>query len=112
MSALIVKDAPEGLHEWLRTEALLNRRSINQQILSCLDWCMRAYGVLQIRSPYGVWGSDCEHPGNLGYARGQELASRLMALDGLDSLTAAKMKRDARMLRRSKNRSFSYACFD
>ena len=112
MSALVVKDAPEGLHEWLRTEALLNRRSINQQILSCLDWCMRAYGVLQIRSPYGVWGSDCGHPGNLGYARGKDLANRLTELDGLDSLTATKMKRDARTLRRSKNRSFSYACFD
>ena len=31
MSALLVKEAPRDLHEWLKDEDLYNRRSLNQQ---------------------------------------------------------------------------------
>lgn len=41
MSALLVREAPTELHDWLRATARDNRRSLNQQIIVCLDWCMR-----------------------------------------------------------------------
>ena len=38
MPALLVKDSPQGLNGWLKGEAHLNRRSLSQQILVCLEW--------------------------------------------------------------------------
>ena len=40
MAALLVRDAPERVHDWLRTTAAENRRSVNRQIIVCLEWCM------------------------------------------------------------------------
>ena len=49
MSSLLVKDSPPELNDWLKAEARLNRRSLGQQVLICLEWCMRTYG--EARSP-------------------------------------------------------------
>jgi len=40
MSAMLVRDAPPMVRDWLRTTASENRRSLNQQIIVCLEWCM------------------------------------------------------------------------
>ena len=53
MSALLVKDPPSGLCDWLKPEAKFNRRSVNQQILICLEWCMKTYGAARFRNPFG-----------------------------------------------------------
>ena len=109
MSALLVKDPPDGLCDWLKTEARLNRRSVNQQILICLEWCMNTYGEAQFRNPFAAIDTVREER---GFPCGAELARRLRSLDAIDSKDAASMKRDAQHLRKSKERKFSYACFD
>ena len=40
MAALLVRDAPPAVHDWLKATAAENRRSLNQQIIVCLEWCM------------------------------------------------------------------------
>ena len=40
MAALLVRDAPPAVHDWLKATAVENRRSLNQQIIFCLEWCM------------------------------------------------------------------------
>lgn len=106
MSALLVKDPPDGLCDWLKTEARFNRRSVNQQILICLEWCMRMYGDAQFRNPFVSVAHERRG------LRGTELAKRLSSLDSISPRDADSMKRDARNLRNSKGRKFSYACFD
>ena len=106
MSALLVKDPPEGLCDWLKTEARFNRRSVNQQILICLEWCMKMYGDAQFRNPFAVVAH--EKP----VLRGVDLARRLSSLDAIDAKDAVAMKRGVAHLRNSKGREFSYACFD
>lgn len=109
MSALLVKDPPDGLCEWLKAEARFNRRSVNQQILICLEWCMKTYGEAQFRNPFAAVGAA---HGDHGFPRGAELARQLSSLDAIDSKDAVSMKSDARCLRKSKEREFRYACFD
>lgn len=99
MSALLVKDPPTGLCDWLRTEAKFNRRSVNQQILICLEWCMKTYGAARFRNPFGTSSA-----GNDGHRclQGAEIARKLAALDAVSPRDAASMKRDAVRLRKSK----------
>ena len=40
MAALLVREAPAAVHDWLKQTAVENRRSLNQQIIVCLEWCM------------------------------------------------------------------------
>ena len=40
MAALLVREAPPAVHDWLKATAGENRRSLNQQIIVCLEWCM------------------------------------------------------------------------
>ena len=40
MAALLVREAPPAVHDWLKATAVENRRSLNQQIIFCLEWCM------------------------------------------------------------------------
>lgn len=40
MAALLVREAPKEVHDWLKATAAENRRSLNQQIIVCLEWCM------------------------------------------------------------------------
>ena len=40
MSAILIKNAPIRVHDWLRRTAMENRRSMTQQALYCFEWCM------------------------------------------------------------------------
>ncbi len=40
MSAILIKQAPPEVHEWLRKTATANRRSMTQQAIVCFEWCM------------------------------------------------------------------------
>lgn len=110
MSALLVKDTPPALNDWLKAEARLNRRSLGQQILVCLEWCMLTYGEAQFRNPFGV-SPKAGTSARPTLPTGKELAKRLAARPPLDRETAEEMKRDAKSLRKSKERRFDYACF-
>ena len=117
MSSVLLKDAPQELHEWLRSEAAFNRRSLNQQIIFDLEWCMRTFGDPMPRLPVNAMqsrpASAVRRSGNAAKGiSGRELARRLAASDGLDDASAASMKRDAADTRKSKSRDFDYACFD
>ena len=100
MPALLVKDSPQGLNDWLKAEAHLNRRSLSQQVLICLEWCMHTYGEARLRNPFG------EAPDAVAtrpaFRTGADLAKRLARNAGLDAETAAQMKRDAANLRKTK----------
>ena len=112
MPALLVKDSPPGLNDWLKTEAHLNRRSLSQQILVCLEWCMRTYGEARARNPFGdMPTAAAEVRSKPAYRTGPALARRLARSAGIDEETAAQMKRDAAHLRKAREREFDYACF-
>ena len=40
MSAILIKNAPSRVHDWLRRTAAENRRSMTQQAVYCFEWCM------------------------------------------------------------------------
>lgn len=112
MSALLVKEAPRDLHEWLKDEAKYNRRSLNQQILICLEWCMQTYGKAQLRNPFAAAQSEPVSPvAASGYLRGRDLASRLKTIGAIADGDAREMKASVRKLRASKVREFDYGCF-
>ena len=111
MSALLVKDSPPALNDWLKAEARLNRRSLGQQILVCLEWCMRTYGEPQFRNPFGAHPETAGATSEPSFPDGSELAKRIAARVSIDHETAEGMKRDAAGLRKSKGRHFDYACF-
>lgn len=113
MSALLIKEAPEQLRQWLKSEALYNRRSVNQQVLVCLEWCMRTYGEARPRSPFGEAVPTLESGrSSVRCPNGQSLATRLAMLEKLDAKSAAQIKSSTRKVRHSKTREFSYGCFD
>lgn len=100
MSSLLVKEAPKELHQWLKDEAQYNRRSLNQQILICLEWCMQTYGKAQMRNPFAVDQlSDVRSETTSAYLRGRDLASRLIGITVIADEDAAGMKASARELR-------------
>lgn len=112
MSALLVKEAPDDLHQWLKDEAQYNRRSLNQQILVCLEWCMQTYGKAQMRNPFvAIQLEDAKPATTSVYLRGRDLASHLERISVIADEDAAKMKSSARKLRASKTRDFEYGCF-
>ena len=112
MPSLLVKDSPQGLNDWLKAEAHLNRRSLSQQVLVCLEWCMRTYGEAQFRNPFGasveIRTSVSDAP---AFPTGADLAKRIASRAAIDADTAEQMKRDAASIRKAKDRSFDYACF-
>lgn len=110
MPSLLVKDSPQGLNDWLKAEAHLNRRSLSQQVLVCLEWCMHTYGEARLRNPFGEAPPDASAK-RPAFRTGVDLAKRLARNAGLDAETAAQMKRDADGLRKTKGREFDYACF-
>ena len=112
MSALLVKEAPKDLHQWLKDEAQYNRRSLNQQILICLEWCMQTYGKAQARNPFAtVQSADAKPVDASVYPRGYDLASRLAGIPAIADEDATSMKTSARKLRTTKTREFDYGCF-
>ena len=40
MPAILIKNAPADVHDWLRRSAAENRRSMTQQAVWCFEWCM------------------------------------------------------------------------
>ncbi len=40
MSAILIKNAPDRVHDWLRRTANESRRSMTQQAVYCFEWCM------------------------------------------------------------------------
>lgn len=40
MSAILIKNAPSHIHDWLRRTATESRRSMTQQAVYCFEWCM------------------------------------------------------------------------
>lgn len=40
MPAILIRNAPDRVHDWLKRTATENRRSMTQQALYCFDWCM------------------------------------------------------------------------
>lgn len=40
MSAILIKNAPSCVHDWLKRTATESRRSMTQQAVYCLEWCM------------------------------------------------------------------------
>ena len=112
MPAILVKDSPPELNDWLKAEARINRRSLSQQVLICLEWCMRTYGEAQFRNPFGasaqIRTSISDAP---AFPTGADLAKRIASRAAIDSDTAEQMKRDAASIRKAKGRSFDYACF-
>ena len=111
MSSLLVKDSPPELNDWLKAEARLNRRSLGQQVLICLEWCMRTYGEAQFRNPFGTHSAAPAALAAQSFPNGQELAKRIASRVSIDQETADGMKRDAATLRKSKGRQFDYVCF-
>ena len=62
MSSLLVKEPSTELHDWLRDEARFNGRSINRQVIVCLEWCMKTYGAARPRPPFGESGAGSVRP--------------------------------------------------
>ena len=40
MSAILIKNAPSRVHDWLKRTATESRRSMTQQAVYCFEWCM------------------------------------------------------------------------
>ena len=40
MSAILIKNAPSRVRDWLRRTAAESRRSMTQQAVYCFEWCM------------------------------------------------------------------------
>ena len=113
MSALLVKEAPRDLHEWLKDEAQCNRRSLNQQILICLEWCMQTYGKAQLRNPFAAVQSEpVKTVAASGYLHGRALSSRLKTIGAIADGDAREMKASVRKLRASKARETMADCLD
>ena len=51
MPALLIKDIPREVHEWLRREAGRNRRSMTQQAIVILEERMRRFQPVRFPSP-------------------------------------------------------------
>lgn len=51
MPALLIKDVPRKVHEWLRREAQKNRRSMTQQAIVVLEERMRRFQPLRFPPP-------------------------------------------------------------
>jgi hypothetical protein len=51
MSALLIKDIPPEVHEWLKHEAKRNRRSMTQQAIVILEEEMRRFHPVKFPPP-------------------------------------------------------------
>jgi hypothetical protein len=51
MSALLIKDMPREVHEWLKAEAERNRRSMTQQAICVFEERMRRFQPVRFPSP-------------------------------------------------------------
>jgi hypothetical protein len=51
MASLLIKDVPREVHEWLKTEAERNRRSMTQQAICVFEERMRRFQPLKFSPP-------------------------------------------------------------
>ena len=51
MPALLIKDMPREVHEWLKAEAAKNRRSVAQQAIVVFEERMRRFQPLRFPPP-------------------------------------------------------------
>ena len=51
MPALLIKDVPREVHEWLRHEAERNRRSMTQQAIVIFEERMRRFHPVRFLAP-------------------------------------------------------------
>ncbi|MCJ7547192.1 MAG: hypothetical protein MUP30_10285 [Deltaproteobacteria bacterium] len=51
MPALLIKDMPREVHEWLKAEAAKNRRSLAQQAIVVFEERMRRFQPLRFPPP-------------------------------------------------------------
>ena len=51
MPALLIKDIPREVHEWLKREAVRNRRSMTQQAIVVLEERMRHFRPMRFPPP-------------------------------------------------------------
>ena len=54
MSAILIKNAPTRVHDWLRHTAAESRRSMTQQAVYCFEWCMKNMSVTQPSFPVPI----------------------------------------------------------
>ena len=51
MSALLIKDLPADVHQWLKLEAEANRRSMTQQVIVLFEERMRKFRPVHFGPP-------------------------------------------------------------
>jgi len=51
MPALLIKDLPAEVHEWLKREAEANRRSMTQQVIVLFEERMRKFRPVHFGAP-------------------------------------------------------------
>ena len=51
MPALLIKDMPADVHEWLKHEAAVNRRSMTQQVIVLFEERMRKFRPVHFGAP-------------------------------------------------------------
>ena len=51
MAALLIKDLPADVHEWLKQEAERNRRSMTQQVIVLFEERMRKFKPVHFGAP-------------------------------------------------------------
>jgi hypothetical protein len=51
MAALLIKDIPRAVHDWLKREAERNRRSMTQQAIVLLEERMRRFRPVKFPAP-------------------------------------------------------------
>ena len=52
MAALLIKDLPADVHEWLKCEAQRNRRSMTQQVIVLFEERMRKFKPVHFPPPF------------------------------------------------------------
>ena len=52
MAALLIKDLPTDVHEWLKQEAERNRRSMTQQVIVLFEERMRHFKPVHFPPPF------------------------------------------------------------
>ncbi|HBA84210.1 MAG TPA: hypothetical protein DCZ95_08980 [Verrucomicrobia bacterium] len=51
MPALLIKELPSDIHEWLKHEAAVNRRSMTQQVIVLFEERMRKFRPVHFGAP-------------------------------------------------------------
>ena len=51
MPALLIKDLPVDVHQWLKLEAKANRRSMTQQVIVLFEERMRRFQSVHVGAP-------------------------------------------------------------